>query len=96
MTTWMVVHSSILYLNGYIMDYTLNILKRQLKMTETDFINMYIEKLQGAMHELQSKNVLLDTKLTLAEKQVILLQKQIEAMEEREAAFQASKKSKTL
>lgn len=53
-------------------------------MTETDFINTYIEKLQSAMHELQSKNVLLDTKLTLAEKQINALQQQLLLMAEEE------------
>jgi hypothetical protein len=44
---------------------------------ETEFINEYINKLIANLHDLTSKNVMLETRLAIAEKVVASLQNEI-------------------
>lgn len=48
---------------------------------EADFINEYVSRLTATMHELISKNVLLETRLALAEKANANLQIQVKQAE---------------
>lgn len=46
---------------------------------EVDFVNAYIERLLAAVHDLTSKNVLLETRVQFAEKKVAELQAELES-----------------
>lgn len=49
---------------------------------EADFINLYIERMQNTIHDLSSKNILLETQLLMSEKRNSELQARIESLEE--------------
>lgn len=49
---------------------------------EADFINLYIERMQNTIHDLSSKNILLETQLMMSEKRNSELQARIESLEE--------------
>lgn len=49
---------------------------------EADFINLYIERMQKTIHELSSKNILLETQLVMSEKRNSELQTRLESLEE--------------
>jgi hypothetical protein len=45
---------------------------------EADFVNGYIERLQSYVHDLTSKNILLETRVVFAEKRIADLQTQLD------------------
>lgn len=45
---------------------------------EAEFVNEYISRLVATVHDLTSKNILLETRLAMAEKLVASLQVQLE------------------
>ena len=49
---------------------------------EADFINLYIERMQNTIHDLSSKNILLETQLMMSEKRNSELQSKLESLEE--------------
>lgn len=49
---------------------------------EADFINLYIERMQNTIHDLSSKNILLETQLLMSEKRNSELQSKLESLEE--------------
>lgn len=55
---------------------------------EAEFVNEYINRLVATVHDLTSKNVLLETRLAMAEKLIASLQ-----VEQQEAKISKSKKT---
>lgn len=55
---------------------------------EAEFVNEYINRLIATVHDLTSKNILLETRLAMAEKLVASLQ-----IEQQEAKVSKSKKT---
>lgn len=55
---------------------------------EAEFVNEYINRLIATVHDLTSKNVLLETRLAIAEKVIASLQ-----VEQQEAKLSKSKKT---
>lgn len=52
---------------------------------ETEFINEYINKLIANLHDLTSKNVMLETRLAIAEKVVASLQNELQDIKSKQS-----------
>lgn len=50
---------------------------------EADFVNAYIERLLSNVHDLTSKNILLETRVQFAEKKTAELQAELESLKKK-------------
>jgi hypothetical protein len=58
---------------------------------DADFVNAYIERLNATVHDLQSKNIILETRVLFAEKRAGELQTELDTLK----AAQEEKLSRT-
>lgn len=49
---------------------------------EAEFVNAYIERMLATIHDLTSKNILLETRVLFAEKKASELQTELDALKE--------------